>query len=90
VAVAEVRSGAIVQWREFDVRWDELHDEATEGGHHARIARFLEEHGVETVVADHMGPPMQQMLSRMGLAVRLGAVGDARAVVVLAAVRLVN
>jgi predicted Fe-Mo cluster-binding NifX family protein len=90
VAVAEVRSGAIERWQEFDVRWDQLHDVGTEGGHHARVAGFLREHAVEVVVAGHMGPPMQQMCSRMQLQVRLGVSGDARAAVVAAAARLVN
>lgn len=86
VAVAKVQAGVIESWAEFDVRWDELHDEGTEGGHHARIARFLTEHHVEAVVAGHMGPPMVQMLGRMGIGVHLGAQGDARAAA-LAAIR---
>ena len=84
VALARVEAGAIAAWDEHDVGWDALHDEGTEGGHHARIARFLTDHGVETVVAGHMGPPMAQMLGRMGIAVRLDAEGDARAAVVAA------
>lgn len=78
VAVARVEWGAIAGWREFGVRWDELHDEGTEGGHHARIARFLREHGIEVVAAGHMGRPMLEMIERMGIRVRLGASGDAR------------
>jgi predicted Fe-Mo cluster-binding NifX family protein len=78
VAIARVGGGAIAGWEVFPVGWDALHDEGTEGGHHARIARFLMEHDVEVVVANHMGPPMQRMLEQMGLAVHLGAGGDAR------------
>jgi predicted Fe-Mo cluster-binding NifX family protein len=78
VAVAEVVRGTIAGWQEFEVGWDSLHDQDGEGSHHARIARFLAEHRVEAVVAGHMGPPMQQMLDKMGLTVRLGASGDAR------------
>ncbi len=78
VAVANVDGDRIDSWQEFDVGWDRLHDEGTEGGHHARIARFLTEHAVGSVVAGHMGPPMQQMLGRMGVRVTLGASGDAR------------
>jgi predicted Fe-Mo cluster-binding NifX family protein len=81
VAVATVEAGGIAEWQEFDVAWDQLHDEGTEGGHHARIARFLMEHKVGMVVSGHMGPPMQQMLGKMGIGVRLGAQGDARAAV---------
>ena len=78
VAVAAVSPGGIDRWEEFDVGWNRLHDEESEGGHHARIARFLTEHGVEQVVAGHMGPPMEHMLAKMGIAVSLGADGDAR------------
>ncbi len=78
VAVAEVEDGAITTWRLFDVGWDALHDAATEGGHHARVAGFLREHGIRVIVAHHMGPPMRQMIDRMGIDVRLEASGDAR------------
>lgn len=78
VAVALVEAGGIAEWEEFDVGWDRLHDEGTEGGHHARVARFLMDHRVGMVVAGHMGPPMQQMLGRMGIGIRLGSGGDAR------------
>lgn len=81
VAVAEVDGDTIASWEEFDVGWDRSHDAGGEGQHHARVARFLQEHRVEGVVADHMGPGMAQMLTRMGLAVRLGAAGDARSAV---------
>jgi predicted Fe-Mo cluster-binding NifX family protein len=85
VAVADVRDGAIAGWATIDVGWDALHDTGTEGGHHARIARFLQEHAVEMVVAGHMGPPMAHMLESMGIGVRLGATGDARRAIVDAA-----
>ena len=84
VAIARVQAGRIEAWKIHDVRWDELHDEGTEGGHHARIARFLKEQDVELVLAGHMGPPMAQMLARMDVAVRLGDDGDARAAVAAA------
>ncbi len=78
VAVAEVESGAIVRWDEVDVGWDVLHDEGTEGGHHARIATFLKTNRVQGVVLDHAGEPMLQMLGSMGLQIWAGASGDAR------------
>jgi predicted Fe-Mo cluster-binding NifX family protein len=78
VAVADLRNGQIVSWTEREVRWDALHDVGTDGGHHARIATFLEDHGVEVVVAGNMGPPMQQMLMQMRIVARLGVSGDAR------------
>ena len=84
VAVAGLEGGAIVAWDEHDVGWDVLHDEGTEGGHHARIARFLTDHRVEAVVAGHMGPPMVQMLGKMGIAIVLDAEGAARAAVLAA------
>lgn len=78
VAVVSVNGGAIDSWDEFDVGWGTQHDEGPEGQHHARIARFLQEHRVDTVLAGHMGPPMAQMLKQMGITVRLGAAGNAR------------
>jgi predicted Fe-Mo cluster-binding NifX family protein len=84
VAVAGVLDGGISSWEEFEVGWDTLHDVGSEGGHHARVARFLLEHGAEVVVADHMGDPMLNMLAEMGVDVRLGAGGDARAAVLAA------
>jgi len=81
VAVARLEGGAIAAWDEHDVAWDVLHDVGTEGGHHARVARFLIDHGVQVVVAGHMGPPMVQMLGNMRIIARQGATGDARAAV---------
>lgn len=81
VAVARLEGGTIASWEEVDVAWDALHDVGTEGGHHARVARFLVDHGVQVVVAGHMGPPMQQMLGKLRIVARLGASGDARAAV---------
>jgi predicted Fe-Mo cluster-binding NifX family protein len=85
VAVATVRDGAIADWQESDVEWDRMHDEGSEGSHHARVARFLLDHQVEAVVAHHMGEGMLRMLSTMGLQVFLGADGEARAAVLAAA-----
>ena len=79
VAIADVEGGTLASWREIDVAWDDLHEQSTEGGHHARVARFLREQGVQAVLAHHMGPDMLHMLERMGLSVRLGVSGDARA-----------
>ncbi|MGE5225823.1 MAG: NifB/NifX family molybdenum-iron cluster-binding protein [Planctomycetaceae bacterium] len=82
VAVVETTGDAIGAWQEFDVGWNAAHDAGGEGAHHARVARFLLEHHVEAVVANHMGPGMLHMVERMGIAVHLGAEGDARAAVV--------
>jgi len=78
VAIAETAGDGIANWQEFDVGWGTLHDAGTEGSHHARIARFLLDHHVEAVVANHMGMPMVHMLQQMGLRIHLGAVGGAR------------
>jgi predicted Fe-Mo cluster-binding NifX family protein len=79
VAVATVGEDGVVDWQEFEVGWGRLHDAGTEGSHHARIAVFLREHGVEAVVAHHMGHPMAHMLQKMGISVQLGKEGNARA-----------
>jgi len=51
---------------------------------HARVARFLIDHHIDVVVAEHMGPGMTRMLTTMGIRVSLGALGDARAAVLAA------
>ncbi len=84
MAVAKVEAGVISDWQEWDVGWDRAHDAGTEGAHHARVARFVREHRVETVVATRMGPDMAHMLDRLGVEVRLGAEGKARAAVLAA------
>lgn len=78
VVLARLAGGQIVSWEEHAVAWDALHDIGTEGGHHARVARFLQDHGVEVVVAGHMGPPMVQLLGKLRIVAKLGADGDAR------------
>jgi predicted Fe-Mo cluster-binding NifX family protein len=82
VAIAEVGASGISQWDEFQVGWDQTHDLSEHGEHHERIARFLTDHHVACVVAGHMGPLMVQMLGEMGIAVRLGAAGEARSAAV--------
>jgi predicted Fe-Mo cluster-binding NifX family protein len=84
IAVAGVAGGTITDWQEVDVGWDTLHDEGTDGAHHARVARFLIDAHVEMVVAEHMGDGMTRMLATMGIKVSLGAHGDARAAVLAA------
>jgi predicted Fe-Mo cluster-binding NifX family protein len=85
VALADVTDGTVASWQQFDVAWDRLHDASGEGVHHARIARFLRDNHVQLVAAGHMGGPMVQMLERMGISVRLGVGGDARAAAIDAA-----
>lgn len=78
VVVASLDAGRIESWEEFDVGWDVLHDSGPEGGHHARIARFLRDHSVDVVTVDHMGPPMEHMLQKMGIRVLAHVSGNAR------------
>ncbi len=77
VAVARVDGGDILEWRVESVGWDVLHDSG-EGNHHARVVRFVRDNEVTIVVAGHMGPPMQEMLGKLGVLTVLGAEGDAR------------
>lgn len=78
VLIVDVDAGELKHWEELDVGWDELHETGTEGAHHARVARFLRDHQVETVIASRMGPDMQHMLGKLGVTVRLGVTGNAR------------
>lgn len=81
VAIADVQDGKIDTWLEVEVSWSRLHDEGTEGAHHARVVKFLREHNVESVVVHHMGDGMTRMLNTMGIPVQLGADGNARTAV---------
>ncbi len=81
VAVADVVDGEIITWQEIEVSWNRLHDEGTSGQHHARVVSFLRDQQVETVVVNHMGDGMVQILGTMSLPVHQGASGDARAAV---------
>ncbi len=76
VALAKVQDGAVTAWEELEVGWDALHDTGSEAAHHARVARFVKQHGVQVVAAAHMGRDMQAMLERMHLRVSLGNSGD--------------
>ncbi|MGC8626390.1 MAG: NifB/NifX family molybdenum-iron cluster-binding protein [Acidimicrobiales bacterium] len=88
VALATVRKGVVSGWEEHQVDWGMLRATGSERAHHARVARFMKQHGVGAVVAGHMGPDMLAMLERMGLSVHLGAHGDARQAVLQAATSL--
>jgi predicted Fe-Mo cluster-binding NifX family protein len=85
VALVTVRDGEVADWAEHDVRWDVSHDEGHHGSHHARVVRFLREHGVAAVAADHMGDPMVHTLERLGVVVVLGAGDDGEAAALAAA-----
>lgn len=85
VAIARVEGDEVTGWDVVDVGWDVAHDSGTHGSHHARVVRFLREHGVERVVAKHVGDPMMRTLDAMGVTAVLGVAGDARAAVLAAA-----
>jgi len=89
VALVTVRDGEVVAWTEHEVRWDVSHDEGQHGSHHARVVRFLREHGVRAVAADHMGEPMVHTLGKLGVVVLLGAADDGEAAALAAASRVV-
>lgn len=78
VAVAQLDAGEIASWEQHEVSWDDLHDQAGHGSHHARIVRFLREHSVEAVVINHCGAPMMNTMEKMGLVIVVDAQGDAR------------
>jgi predicted Fe-Mo cluster-binding NifX family protein len=78
VAIADVADSKIRDWQEFSVGWDALHDQGTEGSHHARVARFLRENEVQAIAVHHIGPGMQRMLDSMAIRVVTGLGGDAR------------
>lgn len=85
VAIARVEGDEVTGWDVVHVGWDVAHDSGTHGSHHARIVRFLREHGVERVVAQHVGDGMRRTLASMGVTAVLGVAGDARAAVLAAA-----
>ncbi len=84
VVRATVRDGAIDQWQETEVKWDEAHDTENEGLHHSRIAKFLLARPSEGLLAAGAGPEMRRMLERAGIRLTISG-GDARAAVVNAA-----
>src|ERR1035441_4946183 len=61
VAVADVADGEIRDWQEFTVAWGTLHDQGTEGAHHARVARSLQDNQVQAIAVGHVGPGMQRI-----------------------------
>lgn len=87
VAIADVVDGEIVDWQEVEVSWSRLHDEGAPGSHHARVVKFLREHDVEAVVANHIGDGMVRMLDTMRVPVHLGAAGDAKSAVKAASLK---
>jgi predicted Fe-Mo cluster-binding NifX family protein len=81
VAVVTMVDQKITGWRVLDVGWHVLHDQDSEGAHHARIARFLRDHAVDVVITGRMGAGMERMLESMGIRVVQQVEGEARAAV---------
>jgi predicted Fe-Mo cluster-binding NifX family protein len=81
IVTATVRDGVIADWQELDVAWDVLHDEGTEGAHHARVVRFLRENHVDTVITGRLGAGMARTIEAMNIRLLQGQVGDVRSVV---------
>ena len=85
VAVATLEHDRLSSWDEIEVGWDRAREEGSDRRHHARVARFVKQHGVGVVVARHMGDDMLAMLGRMGVQVQLPTSDDARQAVRAAA-----
>ena len=70
--------GEVCDWQEFTLACETLHNQGSEGAHHARVARFLRDNGIQAVGVHHVGPRMQRMLDSMAIQVVTGLSGDAR------------
>ena len=88
VAVVTVAGGEITDWQMHQTEWDVLHDVGDHGQHHARMVRFLADNGVQHVVFDHMGQPMQHVVSKMGIGLHQAGSLQAREAARQAAVAL--
>ena len=75
VAVADVRDGEVTSWTEVPVGWGDLHGIGPEGTHHARIVRFVREHGLERVVTSGLGEGMRTTMGKLGVVVRTDLTG---------------
>lgn len=81
MALAQVENDELVGWSEVEVNWDVLHDEGTEGSHHARVVTFLRENSVEGVILYRAGEPMLNTMAKMGLVIATDAAGNAKDIV---------
>lgn len=84
MAVGTLQAGEISDWAEHLVEWDVLHDVGTHGGHHARIVTFLKDNNVDHIVAGHIGEPMQNTLTKLGVAFTFVPERDPKAAVLAA------
>lgn len=78
MAVATLNAAdEIVEWQEFPVGWDVLHERGPLGSLHAVIVSFMRDHDIAAVVSGHMGSPMVNTMMKLGV-LPLCATGDAR------------
>lgn len=85
MAVATVTDDAITDWQVHEVGWDVLHDEGSEGQHHARVVRFMRDNHVERVLLMGAGPGMLRTLDKLGLSLIQVPRMNAREAIVAAA-----
>jgi len=81
VAVCHLDDGAITDWTEYEVGWDTTYGVDVLGNHHARAMRFVEAHGVTTVIASDVCDSMQRSLAAKGVQIHAHQSGDARTAV---------
>ena len=79
--VCQVRDDAVVDWVQHDVHWDQTYGVDVMGVHHPRVIRFLQEHQVDTVVADNVCDGMMRVFDSLGITLYAGVTGDARTAV---------
>ncbi len=78
IARVDNATGRVDQWDEFPIRWDERPDSGGREQQHARIARFLTEHGVEQVICGYISDSVLHMLQRMDIGVVADIHGNAQ------------
>ena len=67
VAVADAEAIYVHSWEEIAVGWDAAHDTQAEGSHHGNMVRFMQDHGIQIVIAGHVGEGMRVVLEKMGI-----------------------
>jgi predicted Fe-Mo cluster-binding NifX family protein len=60
-ATAKVEGDSTVRWEEFAVSWDTLRHSGSESVHQAWVVRFLRQHGLDAMVARHVGQDTRHM-----------------------------
>lgn len=79
LSLVDVADGTITAWNVVHVGWNESHDTAGEGRHHADIVRFCREREITDVIVTHMGQGMVNTLTKLGLHLHQTSSTDARA-----------